>query len=345
MPVDREPETPVASSLRASTWSTPVVVIGVSFLVIWKTIELIDRGTTLPLPSWLLRTITGVVPGLFLLVFPLVTRRQEPPGEFRLPPARRLFIEAGLALGVAVAGLAVTLLFQYIGQYFWPGMRFETTPVHRIKSSTDLRFMYAVAAASMIYSPIAEEIFFRGFLLNAFSNRMRFNVAIVVSSLIFGIFSASNVAAAILLTLFGVGLSVVYDRRQTIISPVFVHAFYNILLASPLLVSLEPSHDSAYLGIDSNSKTGVCVVSEVRPHTPAEQAGIRVGDTLIRFDHHEIRSFQTLVDTIRQYSPGDIVSVTVERRELSYIIKKDFELTLSSRRAATKRFDAKKNSR
>jgi S1-C subfamily serine protease len=54
------------------------------------------------------------------------------------------------------------------------------------------------------------------------------------------------------------------------------------------------------------------MVGEVVAGSPAEEAGLNVGDIIVAVDDTEITSARELIETIQSYSPGDTVTITVE---------------------------------
>lgn len=319
---------PTTSSLRSSTWSTPVLLGGLVFLLVWRSAGFLNRDMLMSIPGWLLLTLTGILPQLFLLLYPLLTRRQVPPGRFLFLPAIRLLIEAAISIPVVIATVVSLVLLQSIVHQLWPGLPLESKATESMKRSSGSMAIYMFLLISMTYGPFAEEIFFRGFLFNTFRKRMPLIFAGIVSSLIFGFCHFFGPAHAIATTLIGFVLTAIYWWRQTIVAPIFVHIGFNTFAAASLLLAMEVQRDAAFLGVNSQ-REGPCVVTEVTPNSPAELAGIQVRDTLILFDTHPIQDFQQLLDTIRNYKPGDSISVTVLRNEQSI----DVDVILTSRRA------------
>jgi putative serine protease PepD len=72
----------------------------------------------------------------------------------------------------------------------------------------------------------------------------------------------------------------------------------------------------AFLGIgleDSSRSGGGAAVTEVRSNTPAQKAGLRVGDVIRAVDGKAIRSADELRSAINGHGPGDRVSITYVR--------------------------------
>ena len=78
------------------------------------------------------------------------------------------------------------------------------------------------------------------------------------------------------------------------------------------------------LGLQSD--TGV-LVNDVVAGSPAENAGLRAGDVITKFDGKDVKEAQTVVDAVRDHKPGDKVSVDYTRGS----DKKTTTITLGSR--------------
>src|SRR5262249_51366005 len=72
---------------------------------------------------------------------------------------------------------------------------------------------------------------------------------------------------------------------------------------------------TAFLGIEvgTNSK-GRLVISSVAGGSPAEQAGVRSEDFLLKLDGVKPRSGEDVRERVQQHSPGETVAIEVERR-------------------------------
>jgi S1-C subfamily serine protease len=54
-------------------------------------------------------------------------------------------------------------------------------------------------------------------------------------------------------------------------------------------------------------------LSGVRPGSPAEKAGLKAGDIIIKFGEQSIRNVQEYTVALGQHKPGDTVSIIVKR--------------------------------
>jgi hypothetical protein len=72
---------------------------------------------------------------------------------------------------------------------------------------------------------------------------------------------------------------------------------------------------TTWLGVGIRSYTGRdgTVVMRVFDDTAAQRAGLRAGDLVRRFEGQRIRSADDLVTAVRSRTPGDVVTIEVER--------------------------------
>jgi membrane protease YdiL (CAAX protease family) len=84
------------------------------------------------------------------------------------------------------------------------------------------------ALAVILVAPIAEEIFFRGFLFRVLRSRMSFWLAAVIDGVLFGLVHGSFVIVPILAVL-GVALCWVYERTGSLFPCIAIHALNNTL--------------------------------------------------------------------------------------------------------------------
>lgn len=72
----------------------------------------------------------------------------------------------------------------------------------------------------------------------------------------------------------------------------------------------------AFLGVKLNEQyPSAAVVSEVYQDSPAEQAGLRRGDTIVRVNGHAVRSPHDLTQLVAQMEPGQPLRIEISRRQ------------------------------
>ena len=94
----------------------------------------------------------------------------------------------------------------------------------------------------------------------------------------------------------------------------------------------EPKPDEkrpAWLGVrlEPNDEGSGLVVLAVLPDGPAEKAGLKDGDVILRMAGHEITGFDTLGEILEGHSAGDVVGLVILRNGN----RKETELTLGAR--------------
>jgi serine protease Do len=68
-----------------------------------------------------------------------------------------------------------------------------------------------------------------------------------------------------------------------------------------------------WIGVVSKNGFDSATITEIRKGSPADKAGIRVGDTITSFDGKQVRSMSELKELVLTQNPGDEVRITVMR--------------------------------
>lgn len=91
------------------------------------------------------------------------------------------------------------------------------------------------AIAVVIFAPLGEEVFFRGFLYGSLRGRLGFAPAAAISAATFAIFHVSPLLV-ILMFFVGFALAWLYERRGSLIAPIGAHAMFNVIGYTLLLM-------------------------------------------------------------------------------------------------------------
>jgi membrane protease YdiL (CAAX protease family) len=78
----------------------------------------------------------------------------------------------------------------------------------------------------VVIAPILEEVVFRGMLLHRWSYKWNLKIAIIFSSLLFGIIHTDPIGAFV----FGVGMCIIYLRTQSLYIPILCHSVNNLVV-------------------------------------------------------------------------------------------------------------------
>lgn len=97
-------------------------------------------------------------------------------------------------------------------------------------------------------------------------------------------------------------------------SPDFGFDPYELPIPPTESMPLLPDEEGkAWLGVVFEMTTGGAAIAEVIVDSPADEAGIRVGDIITEVDGRNITENQPLDEIIEGYEPGDRIEVTLLR--------------------------------
>ena len=308
-----ETVSPDVAGFRGTRWSTRWLVVGVAVLLLFRAVSFADRTWFSRVPPWLLMAIAGLTFQAFFLIFPLLTRKRGFRPEFRLPRPTRFLKEFGLAVPVVIGTFVALGVANYFLSRIWPGTSLTPQAIKNMAQSPSRTFVLLVLLFSFTCAPIAEEVFFRGFLHNAFRARMPLLVAGLAQSLIFGFSHSFGSMHAGVACVLGLLLTAVYEWRKTLIAPILVHCGINFVSALGTVALMIVHATSPEVGVIGDAKDTECVIRQIVPNSAAEKAGLQVGDVIRAFNGGPIRNFRHLRETVPLYRPGDALPVRINR--------------------------------
>ena len=317
-------DSPEAVSFRDAHWKIRWIVFSLAILLLLRAIMFLRTEWRLPLPWWLILITSVIAPQLFMLFLPIVTR--VPRAPLQLPTLKRCWVEMLIALPVVIAVASTIVVVEYVVSHVAPGKSILPERILHMAESSNHLAVYSFMLTSFKLVPFSEEVFFRGFLQNAFRTRMPWLLATIVQCVIFGFGHTFGIVHAGGAFVTGMILTILYDWRQTLITPIFVHAGSNFLCSVALAWAMWTFPGIPTLGVGGDTGPR-CFVQEVVPGSAAANAGIQRGDVIITFSTERIRDFPDLVETVRRYQPGDRITISIERAGSSM----DVELVLGRR--------------
>ena len=89
---------------------------------------------------------------------------------------------------------------------------------------------------AVILAPIAEEFYFRRFLYRALKSRMNWILAILIQAAFFAITHQYGLRDTFGVFIIGIILALIYDKRKTLITPIFTHAMINAIAFTPFII-------------------------------------------------------------------------------------------------------------
>jgi uncharacterized protein len=91
--------------------------------------------------------------------------------------------------------------------------------------------------AAVVAAPVAEEVFFRGFLFGALRRRFRFPAAAGLSGAVFGAFHVIPLLIPVMIFV-GIGLAYVYERRGSLFASIAAHSAFNVVGYTIIVLSI-----------------------------------------------------------------------------------------------------------
>lgn len=224
-----EDESAADAPTVAATWGPGRVVVGVLVLLVLSLIEVaVVSIFDADLDSLAARLVTQAMLAATLIgvAFGVASER----GVTRTSPSPTLGLRRPLRSPYALAAaayIAYVLFALAYGAFVHP---------HQRDITRDLGFgqgdLGTVIAGILIIgaAPIAEEIFFRGFIFGGFRTRLSFPVAAVLSGAIFGLFhytGSGSEAVIPQLAFLGLALAWVYEETGSIYPTIALHVLNN----------------------------------------------------------------------------------------------------------------------
>jgi serine protease Do len=87
-----------------------------------------------------------------------------------------------------------------------------------------------------------------------------------------------------------------------------------------------PGHEP-YIGIRGEAETDVAKIAHIFEDSPAETAGLKVGDVVLSLNDDAVNDFASLTAMVREMQPGDNVRLKIKRGDET----KEIQLTIGKR--------------
>jgi membrane protease YdiL (CAAX protease family) len=148
-----------------------------------------------------------------------------------LPRRPWVDIAAGIGTGVAllVVGGIVLFIVQTIARHILGHAPPQAQQVQACVRGSAFAYLGPVV---VLAAPFSEELFFRGFLYKGLRRRFSVWPAALISATVFGAAHYAGVAFLLLipaLFVVGIGLALVYEKRQSLLASMAAHATFNLV--------------------------------------------------------------------------------------------------------------------
>jgi len=223
----RDPELPVAARPRWPPWYAPAALFAAFGAIVVASFPLLPViftfGISEAVAGVALLTLLVVQDSFLVLAAVLFASIKGTPRPWHFGVrATRLWP----TLAWAVLGFAAMLGIE-LGYIELLGV--DETNVDDL-GEDDLVAGFAVALATIVIAPVAEEIFFRAFFYRSLRTRLPVWSAALIDGIVFGSLHFEGFDSAIILpviALFGVAQCLVYERTGSLFAVIAIHAAFN----------------------------------------------------------------------------------------------------------------------
>lgn len=282
-----------ATATRASL--LPAALLGTAVLLVWRFAGVrLLRGDA-DEAGWVEVVVGGVLPTVFILAYPMWIIRRAGGRVFGAWPGwRLLLIEAGIAMLALVCVQIFNMLLAMI--YTLVNGRGPGVPeqFQEMAAGGNLLTLALMAVLACVWAPVAEELFFRRFLLRALAGRFSLAVAIGLQAFVFAIlhdYGGMHLGAIFVL---GLTMGGLYAWRKTIVTSMILHMLQNTFAIAILGLFMLLSRVGPTLGVYGEPHADGLKIVEVAPDTPAAEAGLQVGDIITEVEGNKVPDAMTL---------------------------------------------------
>ena len=311
-------------AFRDAQWKTKWLIVGLVVIILWRCIAFFNFKWLSQFPLWFSLVLVVVINlgfEVFLLLFPIVTRNPHQRHSFGFPAKISCLREFGIAIPVVIVTLVIfSKVNAFVGRVS-PGTSLEPDFIKNMIVSPNHMFVYLLFLFSFTLVPIAEEMFFRGFLHNAFRKRMPLPVAGLIQCLLFGFCHTFGVIHAAVAFVLGLIFTAIYEWRKTLITPIFVHAGINFISLLSVVILMNIYTNGPAIGVNGDLNATPCVIKNITPNSAAEAADLHVGDIITAINGKPIRNIQHLIENVLLHKPGDEVLLTINRTGTIFEVK------------------------
>ncbi len=249
---------------------------------------------------------------VWMIVFSLwMQRNRRLSSMFKSISLRSVVIEGSLALATAI----LLIIFIAVINAIWPESRNNADRINDIAGYGQPAITITFALMAMFMSPIAEELFYRGFLFRTLRIRFGLIIACILQSTVFAFTHLYSPSYVVIIFVYGIAFSLLYAWRKTLLSPILAHFWLNLVPSIAAIILMINIANTPYLGVSIDNDTEGIRVLSVAPGSGAEDAGIMSGDIITQIEGKPVDSMEQLITAVREKQIGDTVSISLIRDE------------------------------
>lgn len=291
-------------------WSWRQALLGAAILATWRGISHFTADTVDAWPDVAWAALGVLLPLAWMLLYPLWAAREND-AEVSIAPGPENSLAGDVGVGLASGLAAVTAIYGLSALYYW-----LTGEV--LGSAADAALGNGFRAVVVILiaftlTPIAEELFFRGLLLDAGKRQCGWSTALLGQALFFALVHDGTWLQCALRFLLGLALGGLALGRRSLIPGMVMHAVTNLVWAIAASLMLLMAAHSAFLGIAGEATPAGYRVTAIVPGSPAELAAVEVGDLLRKVDAEPVVDREQFRRLIRGKQPGQTIVLELVR--------------------------------
>ena len=111
------------------------------------------------------------------------------------------------------------------------------------------------------------------------------------------------------------------------VAPMAFHAMVNAWALTATFVTAAAFANSPMIGLETEGRDEGCLVVQVTPGSPAEEAGIHAGDIVTELDVYSVREHPDIFSVLAIHKAGDTIPVKYLRNGKQFAV----DVTLKKR--------------
>lgn len=172
---------------------------------------------------------------LILLYF-VLCKKKKSWRLFRPQSFPKILIEFLVAFLVAVVILLVMGLIALTVKWIFKIEMPTDKIVQGMKLAPNSYVLIVILITGIAIAPLCEELYVRGFLYNALKTRFPMLIAVLLQAVIFAFLHFRSLLVGCFIFLISIPLALIYERRKTLLSPIFLHGALNAFVFIPIMI-------------------------------------------------------------------------------------------------------------
>ncbi|MBN2589551.1 MAG: CPBP family intramembrane metalloprotease [Sedimentisphaerales bacterium] len=221
------------------TWSVKSLVLGFAMIVFFRVAFYLSKYADLNKFTLIFVSVLWFLMFAGMVLYPVwIVKKQK---KIQIPKIRTILKEFLIAIPIVIIILVVNSIVLIILNPFLGITSNDINSEYSfLRDAPNYSPLYFLLIMMITIGPIAEEIFFRGFLYNAIKQKLSVFVSIVILSVLFAALHfgspVTNIAGLIFVFIPGLIITLAYEWRKTLCSSISIHILNNFTFAGPILV-------------------------------------------------------------------------------------------------------------